>query len=48
MWAILKSLLTLLQYCFCFMFFYFGHEAGGYQLPDEGLQLHPLHWKVKG
>ena len=25
----LKFLLNLLQYCFCFLFFFFGHEAQG-------------------
>ena len=25
MWTILKSLLNLLQYCFCFLFWFFGH-----------------------
>ena len=27
MWTILKPALNLLQYCFCFMFWIFGHKA---------------------
>ena len=27
MWTILKSLLNLLQYCFCLMFWFFGHKV---------------------
>ena len=30
----LKSLLNLLQYCFCFMFWFFGHEACGILAPQ--------------
>ena len=26
---LVKSLLNLLQYCFCFVFWFFGHEACG-------------------
>ena len=33
MWTILKSLLNLLQYCFCFMSWFFGHEAWGVSAP---------------
>ena len=43
----LKSLLNLLHYCFCFMFWFFGKEAYGLLLPDQELNLHPLHWKAK-
>ena len=36
----IKSSLNLLQYCFCFMlWFFFGREACG--------NPHPLHWKTK-
>ena len=28
-WLFLKHLLNLLQYCFCFMFWFFGCEARG-------------------
>ena len=44
----LKSLLTLLQYCFCFMFWVFlaARHVGSY-LPDQGANPHPLHWKVR-
>ena len=41
----LKSLLNLLQYCFCFMFWFFGHEARGLLAPQPN--PHPLHWKAK-
>ena len=47
----LKSLLSLLQYCFCFFFFFFiGFLAKRYvrsQLPDQEVNMHPLHWNVK-
>ena len=42
----LKSLLNLLQYCFCFMFGVFGQEACGILAP-QGLNLYILHWKMK-
>ena len=38
----LKSLLNLLQYCFCFMFWYFGHEACGILAPQPGIEPAPL------
>ena len=44
---ILKSLLNLLRYCFCFMFWFFGHEAGGILVPQPRIESAPLHWKVK-
>ena len=43
----LKSLLNLLQYCFCFMFWFFGHEACGILAPNQGSNPHSLHWKAK-
>ena len=33
----LKSLLNLLQHCFCFMFFCFGREAGEILAPQPGI-----------
>ena len=47
MWTILKSLSNLLQYCFCFMFCFFRPEACGILAPNQGLNRHSLHWKVK-
>ena len=38
-----RSLLNLLQNCFCFVFWLFGQEARGIL----GWNLHPLHWKAK-
>ena len=38
---ILKSLLHLLQYCFCFLMF-FGHEACGILAPQPGIEPTPL------
>ena len=35
----LNSVLNLLQYHFCFMFWYFGHEACGIQFPNQGSNL---------
>ena len=44
------SLLNLLQYCFCFMFcfvFVFVFWPWGMWVPNQGLNPHFLHWKVK-
>ena len=41
-----KSLLNLLQYCSCFMFWFFGLKACAILAPQE-LNPHPLLWKVK-
>ena len=38
---ILKSLLILLQYCFCFMFWSFGHKAYGILAPLPGIKPIP-------
>ena len=37
----LKSLLSLLQYCFCFMFLVFGCEAHGILSPRTGIEPAP-------
>ena len=37
-----KSLLNLLQYCFCFMFCFFGHEPCGILVPQPGIKPTPL------
>ena len=34
----LKPLLNLLQYCFCFTFCFFGHEACGILAPQPGIE----------
>ena len=39
----LKSLLNLLQYCFCFMFWFFGSKESW----DQGPNLQTLHWEAK-
>ena len=36
-----KSLVNLLQYCFCFMFWFFGHEARGILAPRPGIKHAP-------
>ena len=43
MWTIsfLKSLLNLWQCCFCFMFWFFGHEACGILAPQTGIKPAP-------
>ena len=42
MWTIFKkSLLNVLQYCFCFMFCFFGHEACGVLAPWPGIEPTP-------
>ena len=38
MWTILKPLLNLLQYCFCFMFWSFDHKACGTLVPRPGIK----------
>ena len=40
----LKSLLNLLQYCFCFGFLTLRYV--GSQLPNQGSNPQPLHWKA--
>ena len=48
MWTIfLKALLSLVQYCFCLMFWFFGHEACGILASWPGIEPAPLQWKVK-
>ena len=37
-----KSLLSLLQYCFCFMFWFLGHEVCGNLTPWPGIKPTPL------
>ena len=49
MWAIkkhLKSLLNLFLCCFCFMVWFFGHEAYGILAPQGGIGPPVLHWKA--
>ena len=41
------SLLSLLQYCFCFMFWFLGDEACGVSAPWPGIGSTPLHWQAK-
>ena len=43
----LKSLLNLLQYYFSFMFWFFGLNAYGILVPNQGWNPHFLHWKFK-
>ena len=43
----LKSLLNLLQYCFCFMICFFGHEACGILVPQPGIKPTPLGLESK-
>ena len=42
-----KSLLSLLLYCFCFMFQLFGPEACGIFAPELALKPHSLYQKLK-
>ena len=41
-----KSFLNLLQYCFCFMFWFFGPEACGILAPQPGIE--PTHPALEG
>ena len=43
----LKSLLNLLQYCFCFMFWFVGHEACRILAPLPGIEPATLALKGK-
>ena len=50
-----KSFLNLLQYCFCFIFWFFGHEAYGILAPQLGIESKPpvlegtvlTHWTTR-
>ena len=42
-----KSLLNLLQYWFCLMFWIFGPGLCGIQAPQPGMNMYLLHWKVE-
>ena len=47
-WTISKVFINLLQYSFCFMFWpLLAVRHVGFQLPDQGSNPHPLHWKAK-
>ena len=41
MWTILKYLLNWLQYCFCFLFWFFGHKACGILASWLGIEHTP-------
>ena len=43
----LKSLLSLLPYCFCFIFAFLATKHVESLLPDQAFSLHPKHQKVK-
>ena len=46
--SFLKSILNLLQYCFCCLCSGFvASRHVGSQGPDQGSNPHPLHWQVK-
>ena len=48
MGIIFKSLLNLLQYCFCFFCLgLFGSEACEIVTPQLGIEPEPLYWKVE-
>ena len=44
---LLRTLLNFLEYCFCFMVWYTGHEACGILPPRQGSNPHLQLWKVK-
>ena len=41
-----KCLLTVLQNCFCFMFWFFGHEACGILAPWPGMEPYIGRWSL--
>ena len=46
MWTDLKSLLNLLQYCFYFIFWVFGHEGHGILVPWP--EIEPMSLGLEG
>ena len=38
MWTIFKVFIEFLQYCFCFLFWFFGCEACGILAPPPGIE----------
>ena len=49
-WTVFRVFFDSIQHCFCFIFWYFGHESCGVLAPQGGPQgsnQHTLHWKVK-
>ena len=47
MWTILKSLLNLLQYCFCFRFCFFVHKSCGISSPQPEIKPAPMTVEVE-
>ena len=47
MWTIFKSLLNLLHYYFCFMVWFFGHEACGILATPPGIEPTPPALEVE-
>ena len=48
MWTIFKVFTEFITYCFCCMFWLFGHKACGISAhTNQGLSWHRFHWKVK-
>ena len=43
----LRSLLNLLQYCFCFVLVFWPQGRWRSQLLNQESKVHPLHWKAK-
>ena len=47
MWTVFKVLVKFVTILLLFSFLFFFHEACGILTPDQGSDLHPLHWKSK-
>ena len=47
MWTIFEVFIDLLQYFFCFMFWFFGREACGILAPRPGIEPAPPALKVE-
>ena len=41
MWTVFKAFIDLLQYCFSFIFWFFGCEARGILVPQPGIKPTP-------
>ena len=46
-WTVFKVLVKFVTILLLFSFLFFFHEACGILTPDQGSDLHPLHWKSK-
>ena len=46
-WTVFKVLVKFVTILLLFSFLFFFHASCGILTPDQGSDLHPLHWKAK-